>query len=59
MQARNLEASPIFASGGVSASPEVGGAAEEGGGQARQDPRLRLQLRAEQVLDFLQQIFSL
>ena len=57
-QARNLEASPISASWGVSAPSKVGGAAEEGGGQAWQDPRLRLQLWAEQVLDFLQQIIS-
>ena len=49
-QARNLEASSIFASGGVFAASEAGGAAEEGGGQARQDPRLRLQLRAEQLV---------
>ena len=55
-QARNLEASSLSASGGVFAASEAGRAVEEGRGQAWQDPRLRLQLRAEQV-PFSEQIF--
>ena len=46
-QARNLEASSLSASGGVFAASKAGRAVEEGRGQAWQDPRLRLQLRAE------------